>query len=33
MITPTMNSWIVRPRENRAMKVPANGLQEIHHAQ
>jgi hypothetical protein len=31
--TPTTNSRILRPREMRAMKVPTNGAQEIHHAQ
>ena len=32
-ITPKTNSRMVRPLEMRAIKVPTNGAQEIHHAQ
>lgn len=31
--TPVRNCRTVRPREIRAMNVPTNGAQEIHHAQ
>ena len=31
--TPIRNCRTVRPREMRAMNVPTNGAQEIHHAQ
>lgn len=31
--TPNRNSRMVRPLETRAMKIPTNGDQEIHHAQ
>lgn len=31
--TPNTNSRIRRPREMRAMKLPTNGAQAIHHAQ
>ena len=32
-MTPTTNCRIVRPRLMRAMNMPTNGVQEIHHAQ
>src|SRR5690554_2714635 len=31
--TPTMNSRILRPSDNRAINIPTNGDQEIHQAQ